>query len=116
MSSLLDVSGGNRPFNVISPEQTRVVTLRGHLDVYACKEVESQLPEPLTCERVVIDCSQAESIDSSVITVLLRYRRRFEGAGREPLNIVVVAAPNIRRVFEVTGVSRLLTVIAANLP
>ena len=101
---------------MISPEQTRVLTFRGHLDIYARKEVEAQLPEPLTCERVVIDCSQAESIDSSVITVLLRYRRRFEAAGRDPLNIVIVAHPNIRRIFEVTGVCRLLTVIAANGP
>lgn len=95
----------------VTNERTAQVVLEGDLDVFSRERVESQLPDPTTAERVVIDCSAVGSIDSSVIAVFMRYRRRFAEGGGDPLNIVVIASEPVRRLFEITGLVKVLTVI-----
>lgn len=96
-------------------EDERTATLRfeGGLDIYRRDEIERALPEPGTVDRVIIDCSGATSIDSTVLTLLMRYRRSFASAGGDPVNIVIVVEPSLRRIFEIAGLTRMLTIVSA---
>ena len=99
--------------HVREDERTAVLRLQGDLDIYRRGEVESQLPQPGTVDRVIIDCSAATSIDSTILSLLMRYRRSFASAGGDPVNIVVVVDPALRRIFEIAGLSRVLTIVSA---
>lgn len=81
--------------------------------MYSKERVESLLPEPETVDRVIVDCSKVTVIDSSVITALMRYRRRFQDAGKDPVDIIIVVNPSVRRIFEITGLNRVLTIVSA---
>jgi anti-anti-sigma factor len=98
---------------VAANERSISVVLTGDLDISRRQEIESQLPDVNSADRVVIDCSAATSIDSSILTVLMRYRRRFQQSGKDPLDMIVIASAGIRRMFEVAGLSKLVTVISA---
>ena len=87
------------------------VTLAGDLDLSQWAEVAADLPAPDEFSRVVIDCSTVTSMDSPVVSVLLRYRRAFVAAGNDPLNIVILASPQVQRLFDISGVAKLVTVI-----
>lgn len=97
----------------MTDDRTAEVLLTGDLDIHNCESVSSALPQPGTVDRVVVDCSGVTSIDSSVVTVLMRYRRAFAAAGGDPLNIVFIASRQARRIFEITGLVRCMTVINA---
>jgi anti-anti-sigma factor len=99
------VSGGE--------ERIAQVSLTGGLDIYRRDEIAALLPDPATVDRVVIDCSAATSIDSTILTLLMRYRRSFAAAGGDPVNIIVVVEPSLRRTFEIAGLSRVLTIVSA---
>ncbi len=94
-------------------EQTATLRLEGDLDIYRRAEIESQLPEPGAVDRVIIDCSAATSIDSTILSLLMRYRRSFASAGGDPVNIVVIVGPGLRRSFEISGLTRVLTIVSA---
>jgi anti-anti-sigma factor len=93
-------------------ERTAQITLTGGLDIYRRDEIENLLPEPGTVDRVVIDCSGATSIDSTILTLLMRYRRAFASAGGDPVNIIIVVEPSLRRTFDIAGLSRVLTIVS----
>jgi anti-anti-sigma factor len=94
-------------------ERTAQITLEGSLDIYRRDEITALLPVPGSVDRVVIDCSSATSVDSTILTVLMRYRRRFASAGGDPVNIIIIVNPNLRRVFEIAGLTRVLTIVSA---
>jgi len=89
------------------------VKLEGGLDIYRRDEIAALLPAPGSVDRVIVDCSDATSIDSTVLTLLMRYRRSFAAAGGDPINIVVVVEPSLRRIFEIAGLTRVLTIVSA---
>jgi len=95
----------------MSEKSTTEVRLAGDLDLTQWNEVAADLPSPEEFGRVVIDCSTVTSMDSPVIAVLLRYRKSFIEAGNDPLDIVVLASKQVQRLFDIAGVTRLLTVI-----
>lgn len=96
-----------------SDERTARIVLSGSLDVYSKSHVESLLPDPESVDRVIIDCSSVSIIESAVLTVLMRYRRRFQDAGRDPVEIIIVVNPSVRRIFDITGLNRVLTIVSA---
>ncbi len=89
------------------------VTFRGDLDVYRKDEIAANLPPPSPAVRVLIDCSGVELIDSSILGIFMRYRRLYAEAGGDPLNIVVIAEPSARRIFEIAGLAKSITIISA---
>lgn len=93
--------------------RTARLSLTGDLDLYRRDEVAAQLPAPGTVDRVLIDCRGVETMDSSILTLLMRYRRSFQAAGGNPLEIVVIVTPPVRRLFEVAGVTKVITVVTA---
>ena len=109
---------GKSPLNAtfrehMTQERTARITLPPNLDVYNSDAVAQMLPDPTSVDRVVVDCSAADAIDSTIITVLLRYRRKFIAAGKDPVELVIIASPGGRRSLDITGMSRALTVLTA---
>lgn len=98
----------------MSEERTARIVLPESLDVHTVHDFEALLPPPDSVERIVIDCSNTNTIDSTAVTALMRYRRRFQEAGNDPLNIVVIANAGIRRMFDIAGISRTITVLPAH--
>ena len=92
------------------------VQLSGGLDISRRDEIAALLPDPRSAERVVIDCTAADSLDSTIIMVFMRYRRNFMAAGGDPVNIVIVVQPNLRRVLEIAGLTRSMTIVSAPPP
>lgn len=89
------------------------IELSGDLDLYRRDEVASAFPPPETIERLIVDMRNATLIDSSIIAVLMRYRRTFMDAGGDGHDIIVVVPAVFRRIFEITGLVKLLTVVTA---
>ena len=82
-----------------------VVTLAGELDLYNAEEVRDVLIEECARkpERVVIDLSRVEFIDSTALGVLIEARTKLEN-GRAFL----LASPAVetRRALEISGLDR----------
>ena len=95
-----------------SQDKSLVITLHGDLGLADRDRIASLFPNPETTERLVIDCSDAKSMDSSILALIMTYRRRVQIAGRDPLStIVAIAPPRVQRLFELTGISRAITVL-----
>lgn len=94
-------------------QRTAQLEFAGDLDLYRREEFESALPSAESVDRVVIDMRDVAIIDSTIIAVLMRFRRSFIDAGGDAHEIVVVAPPNLRRIFEITGLTKSLTVLTA---
>ncbi|MEU9798985.1 STAS domain-containing protein [Streptomyces sp. NPDC051000] len=85
-------------------EGTTVVRLRGDLDAESAPGLAQALVEAAErgASRTVVDLSQAEFADSSVLHALFDARKAHMAAGV----VLVLAGPlqvAIRRLFEVTG-------------
>lgn len=51
-------------------------------------------------------------MDSSILALIMTYRRRVQIAGKDPLATIVALAPlRLHRLFELTGISRAITVL-----
>lgn len=92
---------------------THVITLHGDLGLADQKRIRSLFPPPELADRVVLDCSDVRSMDSTIIVLIMTYRRQFIIAGKNPFDIVAIVSPRIERLFELTGVSRSISVIPA---
>ncbi len=97
----------------LTEERAMMITLSGDLDLSQRDVIRDMLPSPTLVERLVIDCSAVTSVESVVIAVFMRYRRKFTAAGRDPLNIIFIVSPQMRRTFEIAGMSEWFTVINA---
>ncbi len=98
----------------LEPNDTsHVITLDGDLGIADRDRIAGLFPNPETTERLVIDCSNVGSMDSSILALIMTYRRRVQLAGRDPLaTIVAFAPPRLHRLFELTGISRAITVLS----
>lgn len=86
---------------------TVIVSVHGDLDLHSADQLGDLLVE--TVDRgvtlLVVDLSDVEFVDSQGLGALLRGTRRF-GAGQDRYRLVV-PAPDIRRVFEITALDQL---------
>jgi anti-anti-sigma factor len=100
-----------------SHDKPLVITLHGDLGLADRDRIAGLFPNPQTTERLVIDCVDVNSMDSSVLALIMTYRRRMQIAGRDPLStIVALAPPRLQRLFELTGISRAITVLPVDEP
>jgi anti-anti-sigma factor len=90
---------------------TCLVVLRGELDLSQIDQVRALFPPADACSRVVIDCTAVTYIDSAIIAVFILFRRDFQKAGNNPLDMIVVASDPVDRIFEVSGMKSVLTVV-----
>lgn len=87
--------------------------MSGDLDVYRRDEISAALPSAESTDRLVLDLRDATIIDSSILAILMRYRRSFIDAGKDPHEIVIIVQPQLRRIFEITGLMKSLTIVSA---
>jgi len=85
---------------------TVVVTVHGDLDLHSADELGDRLSEAARdgASSVVVDLSNVDFVDSQGLGALLRGTRRL--GGREGQFRLVVPAPQVRRVFEITALDR----------
>jgi anti-sigma B factor antagonist len=90
-----------------------VITLPGESDAYVAPRIRSDLESALGSEApLVVDLTQATFIDSTIVGVLLEGLANCEKLER-PLLLLLPddAAPEVHRLFEITGLSSLLPVV-----
>src|SRR5437763_179186 len=89
-------------------EAAVVVRLGGELDLYNADEVRKALTEAIDdgAERIVVDMSEVDFVDSTALGVLIEARSKI---GRDG---ILLAAPQVetRRTLEVSGLDRHLPV------
>lgn len=92
---------------------TFVVAAGGEVDLHRAPELERALAGPLAegATQLVVDLSEATFVDSTALHVFLRAARQLEREAGEL--IVVVPDPNVRKVFEITGVGRFFSVVSS---
>jgi anti-sigma B factor antagonist len=96
-------------------ERTRLVALAGELDLYSADAFRGALDDALDdgVNRLVIDLGEVDFIDSVALGVLANAMKRLRALGG---GLAVISGnQQIVRVFEITGLDRLV-VIAPSLP
>lgn len=85
---------------------TLVVSVHGDLDLHSADRFGDVLVEAVDrgLPLVVVDLSDVEFVDSQGLGALLRATRRF-GPAKERFRLVV-PAPELRRVFEITALDQ----------
>lgn len=87
-------------------QRPHVVSFNGELDIWKEGEVEARLAVPDGRVPIVIDLSQVRYLDSAFLSALVRLRRRLPNC---PITLVV-EAPSVRRIFELTEMNRLFEI------
>jgi anti-sigma B factor antagonist len=90
-----------------------IIRLAGESDAFVAPRIRSDLAEALGGEApLVVDLSSATFLDSTVVGVLLEGLADCERAER-PLLLLLPddAAPEVHRLFEITGLAALLPVV-----
>ena len=92
--------------------ETTVVSAEGEVDIATAPRFEEELCKAVELEarRVVVDLTATTFFDSSAIHALLSGAARLQRSGAQVC--VVCNDPNIRRLFEITRVDRMLQVHA----
>jgi anti-sigma B factor antagonist len=103
-----DEAGGLREGPVRNVSEIRgsvIVELAGELDLYNAEELRSALHDAAARQpdRLVIDLSGVEFIDSTALGVLVEARRRLEN--RQAF-LLARAGRDVRRTLEVSGLDR----------
>jgi anti-sigma B factor antagonist len=84
------------------------ISLNGELDLYTVDQLRRLLYDPACRSHVVVDLTDTTFIDSSTLTELLKFRRWLDRRGSS----LTILCPNreIRHIFELTGLDRVLTI------
>jgi len=88
---------------------TVVVSVHGDLDLHSADELGDRLVGAVVggASSLVVDLSGVEFVDSQGLGALLRGTRRLGGDADQFR--IVVPAPQIRRLFEITALDRVFT-------
>lgn len=79
-----------------------ILRLEGEWDIYRREELSDQLRPAYTHPNVIVDLSRVEYMDSTGLSAFVRMRNTRKAAGFAPSRFVIVS-PNVRRIFELTG-------------
>jgi anti-sigma B factor antagonist len=87
-----------------------VISPAGELDLYTCPEFKEELLRVISNRprHVIVDLTLTTFVDSTALGVLLRGLERLRA--RDSRLSVVCPEGNILRVFEVTGLDRILEI------
>lgn len=84
-----------------------IVTVNGEVDLASSPQLESLIGEAASAGRLVVDLSDCTYLDSSALTVFVRaYKAR-----PERFSIVVPLGARIRRLFTLTKLDEVITVV-----
>jgi anti-sigma B factor antagonist len=92
-------------------ELTAVIAVAGEVDLYTAPELKRELVAAIDqgVRKVVVDLSEATFIDSTTLGVLLSGVKRLRPLGGELA--VVCTDRNIRKIFEITLLDRVFTIV-----
>jgi anti-anti-sigma factor len=93
-------------------EGVLVFALRGELDMLHADEVKDAVATAVGSgeyRRLVFDLTRLGFLDSSGIHILVDTHRKMQAARGDVT--VVCASPNLARIFELTGLDRVLTIV-----
>jgi anti-sigma B factor antagonist len=87
-----------------------VVTATGEVDMYTAPTLEQALDGVIGLggTSVVLDLSEVTFVDSTLLSVLLRYRDRLTDLGGQL--VIVSGDRRILRTFEITGLNRIFRI------
>jgi anti-sigma B factor antagonist len=90
-----------------------VIQLRGEADAYAAPRIRSDLASALgTAAPLVVDLSQATFVDSTIVGILLEGLAEYEKLERALVLLLPdETAPEVHRLFDLTGLTSLLPVV-----
>jgi anti-sigma B factor antagonist len=91
-------------------DETGLVALAGELDLYSADAFRAALDETLEggVQRLAIDLTAVDFIDSVALGVLANAMKRLRTSGG---GLAVISGnPQIVRVFEITGLDRMLVI------
>lgn len=86
-----------------------LVALSGELDLRGVGEVETALARPGDGARVCLDLTELGFIDSTGLAAVIRGHQALEATGGA-MAVACRGEGSVRRTFETTGLTRLLTV------
>jgi anti-sigma B factor antagonist len=91
-------------------EGETVITAAGELDVNTAPELREQLARLITggANHVAIDLASVSFVDSTALSVLVSALKRLRQADGDLQ--LASPTPSVRRVFEITGLTRLFTI------
>jgi anti-sigma B factor antagonist len=91
---------------------TRLVAVAGEIDLHTAARFEQELQAAIQqpFERLLVDLTDCDYLDSTALHVLVRAYRSLDGKA-DRLSFIVPSA-NLRRLFELTGLDATLHVHA----
>lgn len=97
----------------LAGHDAHVVAVAGEIDLFTAPELKLRLSEPVDAGvgTVIADLRATTFLDSSSLGVLIGAHRRLQSRGGRM--VVVCDNPAIRRTFEITGLDRVLTIVAS---
>jgi anti-sigma B factor antagonist len=90
-----------------------VIRLYGEADAYTAPRVRDDFAAAIGAETpLVVDLTNATFVDSTIVGVMLESLRRCEQLDRQFLLLLPEdAAPEVHRLFELTGLESIMTVV-----
>jgi anti-sigma B factor antagonist len=87
---------------------TIVLAIRGEADLHAAPELRDRIGVAISdgADELVLDLSETTFVDSMTLGVLLGAMKRLRGRGGQLR--LVVTRPDLRRIFEITLLDRVL--------
>ena len=108
-------TGSSFSMTLVQHEASAIhAALAGDFDIAAVPEFESTLVATIDdgARHIVVDLTDAASVDSTGLTSLLRLHRRLKERGGT--FHVVCVNPRIVKLFTITGLVRVLSIVAIN--
>jgi anti-sigma B factor antagonist len=89
---------------------TRVLTVVGDIDLHTAPTFQQSLSAVMGDSegRVIVDLTECDYLDSTALHVIVQARRELNG--RADTLRLVVPAPSMLRIFEVTGLAATLAI------
>ena len=92
-------------------DESYVIDVAGEVDLHTAPELKDELMRVIEAggRFVIVDLTQTTFVDSTTLGVLLGGLKRLRPAGGAV--ILVCGNPNIRKIFEITLLDRVFTIV-----
>jgi anti-sigma B factor antagonist len=104
-------SGSFRTVEESIDEQTQLVEIYGDVDLKTARAFRGALDEAAQDgkERLIVDMSEVPFMDSSGLAALIGAQKAF----RDKTQMIVVCPENLRRIFEVTRLDAIVSIVGS---
>lgn len=107
---------GETPHRIRQEDQggRAIFYLEGEFDIYSSPDLKERLLEAIDggCNEIIIDLTKVVYVDSTFLGVVVRAVKKTRG--RRGKVGLVISDENIRRVFDITGLDRILLTYETN--